>query len=90
MALDDDLDKLLVTGHWECVTLNRDHIGELIQWCKKQGWRFGVDYYISTHDFHPMFTTEWGRFNLDKSRKYNFLFKNEKHATMFRLYCSSQ
>lgn len=87
--LNDALDGLLIPWHWDNVHLT-DHLnGEPKDWCEDQNWMFGVDYYFVITDAHPAYTTEWGRFNIKKNRLYNYLFKNPKHATMFRLRWSS-
>ena len=74
-----------IPWHWDKVTLLDFYSGNPIKWCGQQGWLPGVDYYFIITDPHPMYTTEWGRFNINKGRVYNYLFKDPKHATIFRL-----
>lgn len=85
----DELDGSLIPWHWDCVQLHHYFNGMPNEWCEKQNWLYGVDYYFVVTDPQPMYTTEWGNFNISNSRVYNFLFKNPKHATIFRLYWSS-
>lgn len=80
-----NLDEFKTPWHWDTVILLDYHSGEPKAWCDKQGWVSGIDYYLVLTDKHPAFTTEWGRFKISNNRVYNYLFKNPKHATIFRL-----
>lgn len=74
-----------VPWNWDAVQLPHHFNGMPNEWCNNQNWVHGVDYYFIITDPNPMYTTEWGRFNLNSKRIYLFLFKDPKNATIFRL-----
>lgn len=90
MAIEDELDGSLIPWHWECVQLHHHFNGMPQEWCENKKWTYGVDFYLVVTDPHPMYSSEWGRFKINTGRVYNYLFKDPKYATMFRLYWSSQ
>lgn len=78
---------------WEIVqfcNLPTDLINEPAHWCSKN-LKYGTEFVV--HISYPVskYNTDWGTFNLDNTnlRTITFLFKNAKHATMFRLRWSS-
>jgi hypothetical protein len=82
--LDDDLDGLLIPWHWVDVEVI-EHNVIFDEWCEKQRFEFGIDYYYVVTDKYPAYSSEWGRFKLGKQRAFHYLFKDSKNAILFRL-----
>lgn len=83
--LDNDSQGFWIPWHWDCVTLDNHYNGLPTDWCEQQNWLYGVEYYVIVTNKIPPLTTEWGKFHISNNRVYNYLFKNPKHATIFRL-----
>lgn len=60
------------------------------EWCHKK-LIYGKEYVLHISELAPKYNTDWGTFDLDNYnvRVFTYLFKNAKHATMFRLRWSS-